>query len=244
MVNWNEFAWATLFYGALGGDETYKILMQKKPILNNLRTQPAVLPIHDIREHIIEGFLNKWGCRTNNTINSAKMLKRNTQKITPYISFLKNENLVTLNFNQKHRFNKKNIKISEIIEKCYNTLRYNCTKFGPTTTSKFLHILHPEIFVMWDGKILNHYKKSTKGVNDSGKGYRIYLEKMQKMACDISNQYGNISLTPPKLKNEEINEYLSRNLDFQPVKSLAKYIDEYNWVTITKNAIVPPKWHP
>jgi len=243
MVNWYEFAWAALFYGALGGDVTYKLLMQNEELLSKLRTQPELLSIHEIREQIIEGFLNKWGCRTTNTDNSAKILKMNTIKIIPYITFIKNENILNLNFNQKYRYDNKDIKTSDIIEKCYSILRHNCIKFGPTTTSKFLHIVHPEIFVMLDGKILNHYR-TTKKASDSGKGYRIYLENMQKMACNISNQYDNIKLTPPKHKNEKINEYLSRNLNFQPEKSLAKYIDEYNWVTITKNAIVPPIWHP
>ena len=52
------------------------------------------------------------------------------------------------------------------------------------------------------------------------------------------------------LKSEVENkinlEMENKNIDFLSIKekTLAKFLDEYNWITFTKKVELPPKWYP
>ena len=117
-------------------------------------------------------------------------------------------------------------------------------RFGPVCTSKLLHILQPELFVMWDNPIIKQYKRNYRGISASSQGYFNFLKLMQSFSIEIFKNYNNTHLTPKKLPNQTPDNYLSINMRYSPVKSMAKYLDEYNWVTITNNVHVPPIWHP
>ena len=60
MVTWNEFAWAAFLYGAIGGDRDYQALMRNTEFLQRLRSKPDEIERTEIRERVIEGFLNRW----------------------------------------------------------------------------------------------------------------------------------------------------------------------------------------
>ena len=72
-----------------------------------------------------------------------------------------------------------------------------------TGASKLMHLKNPKLFIMWDGYIKKHYGFRKGVAND----YINFLKKMQKMFKDI------------KWEEED--------------KTLAKAIDEYNYVAIT-----------
>lgn len=72
-----------------------------------------------------------------------------------------------------------------------------------TGASKLMHLKNPYLFVMWDG-----YIKSCYGFrNGTAEEYVSFLKKMQEMFKDVGWKYDS--------------------------KTLAKAIDEYNYVTIT-----------
>jgi hypothetical protein len=95
---------------------------------------------------------------------------------------------------------------------------------------------------MWDDDIAYQYGlrlfKDNPGHIYSGKGYTIFLKEMQGLAkrfiLDFQNRF---STGDPAM-------YLSGRMHVTPAVPLAKFIDEYNWITITNKIEVPPKWHP
>ena len=82
---------------------------------------------------------------------------------------------------------------------------------GDAAASKTLHLLIPELFVMWDREI----KRS------APTGYGAYLRDMHELAARLAAEAG---VRPP-----EVETRLQRQLGYRQRKPLAKYLDEYNW---------------
>jgi len=241
---WDEFAWSAFLYGAIGGDKSYQELMNKTVFLNDLRNNPQNLTIQNIRKELITGFLNRWKCRVINSNQSASSIKNQLINLLPFLHNLNGLDITTCDFNKIFNIQQKNYTAQQIIYCLYKGYRNLGYRFGPTATSKLLHVLQPDLFVMWDGEIIKYYKRLKIGVSSSYQGYFNYLLEMQNIAQQISLNFNQASLTPKKLPNQSLENYLSVNMGYSPTKSIAKYIDEYNWVTITNNVKVPPNWHP
>lgn len=244
MLTWDEFAWAAFLYGAIGGDRDYQGLMNQTQFLNSLRTNPSGLQINQIQQQLIKGFLNRWKCRVQNTPQSARTIQTTLHNLLPYLQVLNNFTVVNLNFTQTVNVNNNQMTVSRVIEHYYTTVRNIGNRFAATATSKLLHILQPELFVMWDKDILAHYKQNNPQVSDSGQGYCVYLQIMQQVARQVYQSFQNAVLNPPAGANQNPAVYLSIQTNYNPPKTLAKYLDEYNWVTITNRVQVPPSWHP
>ena len=153
-------------------------------------------------------------------------------------------NIITVIFNAQRSINGKTYTIEQIIKELYSHYRQMGHRFGPVCSSKLLHILQPDLFVMWDNPIINHYQRNYKGISGSSQGYINFLNLMQSFSKGIYQNFINAQLTPKKLPNQTPENYLSINMGYSPLKSMAKYLDEHNWVTITNNVHVPPNWHP
>lgn len=244
MVTWNEFAWATFLYGAIGGDRDYQHLVNQTQFLVSLRSDPTALQTDQIQQHLIKGFFNRWKCRVENTPQSAQAIRGTLYNLMPYLSALNTVTVTNLNLANTVNINNRPMTVHEVIQHCYDTLRDIGYRFGPTATSKLLHVLQPELFVMWDKDILAVYKKKNCQVFDGGEGYCAYLQIMQKLATEVYDSFKNASLSPSAEANQNPALYLSTQMNYSPPKTLAKYLDEYNWVTITNRVQVPPPWHP
>jgi hypothetical protein len=75
--------------------------------------------------------------------------------------------------------------------------------------SKTLHVVLPDLFVMWDKEI----RRSTP------EGYGAYLAAMHTLACRLTEQ----------APADDVEDYLQEHLGYETRKTLAKYLDEYNW---------------
>lgn len=80
---------------------------------------------------------------------------------------------------------------------------------GDAAASKALHLIQPRLFVMWDKEIRR----------SAPDGYSAYLTKMHTLAGRLAQQ------APTK----DIETYLQELLGYEMRKTLAKYLDEYNW---------------
>lgn len=129
-------------------------------------------------------------------------------ELEPYFLKLERLNINTINFE----------KYAENIKKIYETLS-KIKGIAHTGASKLMHLKNPQLFIMWDAYIrgnkpkeIYNYLNGTKVVfkfkrySTSSDGYYEFLKDMQ-------NKFKNI-----KLKGK---------------KSLAKAIDEYNYMNIT-----------
>jgi hypothetical protein len=75
--------------------------------------------------------------------------------------------------------------------------------------SKALHLLGPRLFVMWDKEIRR----------SAPEGYGAYLLKMHGLALRLAEE----------APAEDVEAYLQEHLGYETRKTLAKYLDEYNW---------------
>ena len=75
--------------------------------------------------------------------------------------------------------------------------------------SKALHLLQPPLFVMWDKEI----RRSAPA------GYGAYLLAMHRLARRLIEQ----------APAEDVEAYIQELLGYETRKTLAKYVDEYNW---------------
>ena len=135
-----------------------------------------------------------------NLANALKYIKKNC---TPII----NKHLNSVNLEM----------VKKTIKDLYGILA-DIKGFGPTATSKILHILFPDLFVMWDQKIIAAYKESGKIHGTNANLYVSFLKLMQEQAKKYSKKH------KPRFWTLKIAR--------KP--SIPKLIDEYNYLTYTK----------
>ena len=80
---------------------------------------------------------------------------------------------------------------------------------GDAAASKALYLLHPALFVMWDKEIRR----------SAPEGYDSYLLQMHALALRL------IEEAPAA----DVEAHLQELLGYSTRRTLAKYLDEYNW---------------
>ena len=80
---------------------------------------------------------------------------------------------------------------------------------GDAAASKALYVLHPRLFVMWDKEIRR----------SAPEGYGAYLLQLHLLAVRLTAEAPAADVEP----------YLQQLLGYETRKTLAKYLDEYNW---------------
>ncbi len=105
---------------------------------------------------------------------------------------------------------------------------------GATVASKILGVVNPELFVLWDGAIQKAHFPRHKP-NDFGASGR-YVRFLWDMG-DAAESIRQDALTHHEIENPA--SHLSAELGLDPPYTLAKFLDEYNFLTITKGEIYP-----
>ena len=80
---------------------------------------------------------------------------------------------------------------------------------GDAAASKALYLLQPRLFVMWDKEIRR----------SAPEGYGAYLFEMHRLAVRLADE----------APTEDVEAHLQKLLGYETRKTLAKYLDEYNW---------------
>lgn len=227
-LSFESLAWASLYYHHMTNyDDHYRRLLQYE-IISTLRTNPGNSTIAQVKDKIIKGFLLKWGCRPlQATDDLAQRIIQATTQIQEHLQRLNGMKLIDLDLDGN----------GDAIKNCYETVVNIGSGFSHTAASKFLHIVNPELFVIWDGPMRKHYRKHY-NIAENADGYFEYMKKMQKGLQQkvLPSFFATNGLCHA--------EFLSRKLGIDPPKTLVKYLDEYNWITITKGVTLPPSWHP
>jgi hypothetical protein len=99
------------------------------------------------------------------------------------------------------------------------TLRLGTRTMGDTAASKLLHVLLPDSFVMWDNNIKRF-----------ACDYEHYLTEMHRLSRRLIAESG--------VGAGSIEVELQRLLGYGTRKTLAKYVDEYNWYVAVGEAAV------
>jgi hypothetical protein len=176
---------------------------------------------------IIVNFLNGWGCMLTSHEELLKAICTTYKETAPYLNALKDERLEDINFEKVVMVdNKQSMKCSAVIFYIYSKFSNIGFKFRHTAASKTLHMISPNLFVMWDGDIWERYFERCK--------YEIAHER---------NDYNYTFVFMPGMQkeiNEAIGTYMNdnkcersatiRNIESRYDMSLPKVLDECNWI--------------
>ena len=203
-------------------------IFKDKQFRKALVYHPKTVSSIDIQNKLISGFLNKWGARFPNNSKSASAILKTIRRLSPYLQALDKYKIESVNFNKVITTHSGDYgTISECITYVFNKLS-NCYGDRPTFAAKTLGILNPKLFVMWDQTIAARYSFD----------YVEFLKDMQNSAQMVKLDSCTIFGIGDPAK------FLSKELGISPQVPLAKFIDEYNWCSITKAIKLPPTWHP
>lgn len=234
---WNEFSWACFLFHAWNSNDAYIGLMTNLQFTDLMWTATPQLDADgsDYVARCVVQLLGRYGCHTPNNDDKVAALANELYNSTMDLQALFGRMIDGLNFDEQVD----NRTVRQVTEQLYQ--RFNAVPhIGPTATGKLLHILRPWLFVMWDEDIRHHYAQECPAIGENAQGYSAFLKRMQGLAEEVNQAFEQVDLA----HEGGPAGYLSAQLRIDPPKTLAKYIDEYNWVTITKGVQVPPAWYP
>lgn len=112
--------------------------------------------------------------------------------------------------------------VSNAVRTIYGKLDLIPRLGGPTTISKILHLLNPEIFIMWDYAIREGYKKKNSRIRDTAEGYLEFLKEMHKEIVEaLKDRQRETGKGLDEIENEVRSKYKN--------KTLPRIVDEYNY---------------
>ena len=153
-------------------------------------------------------FLELWGMgRPASKIDPGELAAK-LNECTRLLEQLEGEDLLTLDLKARRNL------LAELFGKI-SAVKH----VGPTGASKILHLLKPNVFVMWDQEIRRQY-----GVSDNEEGYLEFLAEMKSLLKELLDEYGR--------RYDAENPVATLVGKYR--KPLTKLIDEYNWLTARK----------
>ena len=119
----------------------------------------------------------------------------------------------------------------DVIERAYDSIAA-ADGVGPSTASLLLSLLNPALFVTWNTQIRNAYFPNDQ---PNGATYAQFLTIMRMAALAITaDARGQHGIDDPA-------GALSADLGINPPFSLAKFIDEYNRLTLERGIAYQPE---
>lgn len=254
-ISLDEFEWAVFLYNYIESDDVY--------IDTLLKLEGNDIADGKTGKTIVE-FLNKWRTRVPNAFES-KIDEWYNETACNLLETLKYKSIDNVDFEED--------KVEETIKKLYTSLsklqvniKKNETPFkrelGKVAAGKVLHLLIPELFVAWDNPISEHYGVGN-NKNETSEEYIKFLKKMKCLVLSLrslredeekflSEQLIHIREKHKKvIKNETENQNILKTENNKYVeflrskrKTIAKFVDEYNWIAFTKKVDLPPAWYP
>lgn len=166
---------------------------------------------------IVKPFLIKWG-RMGRVVGREGLdwrgLGERLRSSEKDFGNLREERFQTIDFEKDE--------ISDSITTIYERIDPLEYLGSPTTISKTLHLLNPEIFVMWDIGIRNRFKKKNSYILCNSGGYLEFLKETQREIREALNDRQKMTGNDlDKIEKELRKKYEN--------KTLAKLIDQYNY---------------
>jgi hypothetical protein len=151
----------------------------------------------------IVAVLNKWASRLS-TIHAPAALDSWLQNHAPAL-----DGLTALTITHP-RLPRRAVELGALHDELISHMKAGGVRnMGPAAASKALYLLQPSLFVMWDKEISR----------SAPEGYAAYLLEMHALGLRLAEQ----------APTEDVEAYLQELLGYETRKTLAKYLDEYNW---------------
>ena len=165
-------------------------------------------------------YVNQWGCRIPQ--DKAPGIAAAVSAAAPYLQPLAVSAL---------EFDDLRCSTLDVIERAYDALT-EANGVGPTAASAILSALNPQLFVSWGSGIKDAYFPDDK---PNGATYSQFLTLMRMAALSIAaDARGQHGIDDPA-------GHLSAELGINPSFSLAKFIDEHNWLTLERGLAQQPE---
>ena len=103
--------------------------------------------------------------------------------------------------------------------------------FGPTATAKVLFFIRPKGFPPWDEAIRKDEKYGKRKYDGSVDSYLRFLQDSQSQLFELKKSCEAAGVDVAQVPD----------IIYRPASTLAKLVDEYNWITITRG-LRPPDW--
>ncbi len=195
------------YWDKSGEDNWYEsIMLHHRNFKKGLRGGNA-----KVYEELID-FLDHWNCHISKDNDRKKQFRK---KIPPIIHHVDRAKLPS-------SLEAVQIKDLPKISGFFEDLK-NIKHIGPTISSKILSLFKPELFMIWDKAICEFY-----GFADNGVGYSRFMLLMRDFAKELRRRHGN--------RKQSVEDFLCHDGRVNWVPPIAKYLDEYNWMKITKGS--------
>jgi hypothetical protein len=202
-------------------DDKWYDLSREKTNWQNLQE----LTVERMKNEVI-WFLNKWGCRIGPERICdvvAKGIKGRCMEATPFLKALDRETLEGVDFDKTKKVIFRELSNSRIIYHIFSTFCDIRHSFRWTATSKVLHMINSKLFVMWDEDIRDGYS-----LEPSASSYAYqFMPRMKQEINEVISTY-------MKDQNSDRTAAIKEIMSACDGKTLAKIVDEYNWIKYTK----------
>lgn len=168
---------------------------------------------------VVLWFLNKWKCRIPVTDSVATRIKESFQICVPFLEALKVEKLEDVDFMGVKFIDAHKMSNRQIIRLTFANFSSIGQRFRNVAASKTLHMINPRLFMMWDNAIGEYYGLK---LDPFSYAYKFMPLMKEKANSAIKSMMDDLGCSRKVATNE-----ISSSCDG---KTLAKLIDEYNWV--------------
>ena len=218
-MTYAQVRWAAGEYDA--GDHRYNKYYRSvyepdypHPLMKCLyRSESRELDISPLRQ-----FLNRWKCRLPSA--SDKPVAGAIMELGSYREGL---------FDSAIEAEFLDASIFDAAESAFDRLT-SIRHIGPTTASKILGVLYPRFFIMWDTDIRKTYFDRS---HCTGHEFAIFMKEMRSSAVSIIADARKHEIEDPA-------KAISKEIKQNPPFTLAKFINDYVWLTITKKERFSP----
>ena len=226
-MKFNDLAWAALLhYYKASGDRRYVKLFRDTVFISKLRQTPWDVPYEEFETKVLSGFVNSIGLRLPVGTRGGNILAE-IIKLRQCTSSLQGVRLLDCDLSNED--------LLKNIRQIYNGLS-SVDGFWVTGISKIAHVLNDSLFVVLDLRT-SKYFGLRRGVDD----YIKLLGIAQQHALEVTQDFSTLGL--PGSPEVFLSEKLGHS-NYGCEKSLARFIDEYFWLTTSDNLSIPPTWMP
>jgi len=226
-VKFNDLAWAALLhYYKSSGDRRYVKLFRDTAFISKLRQTPWDVPYEEFETKVLSGFVNSIGLRLPVGTRGGNILAE-IIKLRQCTSSLQGIRLLDCDLSNED--------LLKNIRQIYNGLS-SVDGFWVTGISKIAHVLNDSLFVVLDLRTSKHF-----GLRGRADDYIKWLGIAQQHALEATRDFYTLGL--PGSPEAFLSEKLGHS-NYGCEKSLARFIDEYFWLTTSDNLSIPPTWMP
>jgi hypothetical protein len=226
-VKFSDMGWAALLhYYQSNKDRRYVKLFGDVEFISKLRETPWDVSYPEFETKVISSFVNSLGLRLPVGTRGGNVLAE-IIRLRSCTSSLEGVSLLNCDLSDKA--------LLQNIREIYQGLG-SIDGLWVTGITKIAHVLNDSLFVILDLKIAENFS-----LRDEADDYIEWLTIAQQHALQVKSDF-----TAQGHKGLPEN-FLSEKLGYSSYgcqKSLARFIDEYFWLTVSENLPIPPKWLP